>query len=93
MKAATIIDCELPVYDQRVQSGLTQLAKLLPQKALATALGDAMACRTFSGLISLSICKKCYCTKPCLWRSALAPRVEDMCKQPWNKTKFSLVIA
>ena len=49
MEAATIIGRELPVYDQRVQSGLTQLAKLLPQKALATALSDAMACRAFSG--------------------------------------------
>ena len=46
MEAATIIDCELPVYDQRVQSGLTQLAELLPQKAL-----QAWRCHGLSHLL------------------------------------------
>ncbi len=50
MEAAAITGCELPVYDRRVRRGLTQLAELLPQKALAKALGDAMDCRAFSGV-------------------------------------------
>ena len=42
-EAVTIIGCELYVYDARVWRGLTRLAELLPQEALAKALGDAMA--------------------------------------------------
>ena len=46
--AATIIGCELHIYDARVRRGLARLAQLLPQEALAKALSDAMACRAFS---------------------------------------------
>ena len=49
MEAATIIGCELHIYDARVRRGFARLAELLPQEAIAKALSDAMACRAFSG--------------------------------------------
>ena len=49
-EAATIIGCELHIYDARVRRGLTRLAELLPQEVLAKALSNAMARRAFSGV-------------------------------------------
>lgn len=49
-EAATIIGCELYLYDARVLRGLTRLAELLPQDVLAKALSDAIACGAFSGV-------------------------------------------
>ena len=48
--AAKTIGCELHVYDARVRSGFARLAELLPGKAPASAFGDAMTCRAFSGI-------------------------------------------
>jgi RNA polymerase sigma-70 factor (ECF subfamily) len=47
-EAATIIGCELHIYDARVRRSLTRLAELLPQEVLAKALSDAMSRRACS---------------------------------------------
>ncbi len=50
VEAATIIGCELHIYDARVRRGLTRLAELLPQDEFAKAVSDAMMVRrAFSG--------------------------------------------
>ncbi len=50
VEAATIIGCELHIYNARVRRGLTRLAELLPLDVLAKALSDAVACRACSGV-------------------------------------------
>jgi RNA polymerase sigma-70 factor (ECF subfamily) len=47
VEAATIIGCELPIYNARVRRALKRLAEILPQDVLTRALSDAMACRAF----------------------------------------------
>jgi RNA polymerase sigma-70 factor (ECF subfamily) len=49
-QAATIIGCELHIYDARVRRGLTRLAELLPQAVFPKAARDAMmGLSAFSG--------------------------------------------